>query len=112
MLISNKPLSTPFDSNSLGELESESLESDSVDNSNKSNWLLLKALQKTEPYKPVYLNRVRYRSMTMMPTYSNYSFEELRYAFQKNQTTRQNVRLEMRRVQTAKEFVLKKLSKV
>lgn len=37
-----------------------------------------------EPYRPVYINKARYVSITMMAAYQDYCFEELRLACYKD----------------------------
>uniref|UniRef100_A0A915DCC7 RING-type domain-containing protein n=1 Tax=Ditylenchus dipsaci TaxID=166011 RepID=A0A915DCC7_9BILA len=54
----------------------------------------LKTLQLAEPYRSVYVNKARYLSITMMPAFSNYSFEELRLSFQHTAATKVNIKFE------------------
>uniref|UniRef100_A0A914Q2P5 Uncharacterized protein n=1 Tax=Panagrolaimus davidi TaxID=227884 RepID=A0A914Q2P5_9BILA len=66
----------------------------SLNTDDQQNWRLgqvigndgfqtLKQLQMKERSTSVYLNKARYKTLTMMPAFTNYSLEELRFAFQK-----------------------------
>lgn len=55
---------------------------------------LLKQLQLQEPYHSVYLNKTRYKSITAMPTFSPYCFEELRLAYQQAFSHKETLKFE------------------
>uniref|UniRef100_A0A7E4WAZ4 RCR-type E3 ubiquitin transferase n=1 Tax=Panagrellus redivivus TaxID=6233 RepID=A0A7E4WAZ4_PANRE len=59
----------------------------------KDAFQTLRQLQTREPFASVYLNKARYKAISMMPTFSDYSFEELRLAFQNAPTTKEALRL-------------------
>ncbi|VDM40401.1 unnamed protein product [Toxocara canis] len=49
-----------------------------------------------EPYRPVYMNKARYMAITMMTTYSKYSFEELRLAYFKDAILKESIKMRQR----------------
>ena len=47
----------------------------------------------TEAYQPVYLNKARYLSVTMMEQFSNYSFEEMRLGYFRDAVLKESIEM-------------------
>ncbi|KAE9549406.1 hypothetical protein FO519_007385 [Halicephalobus sp. NKZ332] len=53
----------------------------------------LRQLQLKEKFKDIYLNKARYKAISMMPAFSNFSFEELRLSFQETSFIKEELKL-------------------
>ncbi|KAI6189442.1 RCR-type E3 ubiquitin transferase [Aphelenchoides bicaudatus] len=56
----------------------------------------LRDLQKSEPYRSVCLNNARFKSITAMAPYNEYSFEELRWAYELGKTTSETLNVDFK----------------